>query len=66
MENHLNNPQNILCLIKNCFIDSIIVSFTQKKVTEKLMESLINTIKQFLVIWKEAIHDYYNIHIFAS
>lgn len=66
MESHLNNPQNILCRIKNCFIDSIIVSFTSKKVTEKLMESLINTTKQFLVVWKEAVHDFYNIHIFAS
>ena len=30
------------------------------------MESLINTTKQFLVVWKEAVHDFYNIHIFAS
>ena len=29
LENHLNNQQNILCLVKNCFISSIIKTYSE-------------------------------------
>ena len=47
-------------------MNSIQKEFSNIKVTGKMMEDLINSIKQFLVILKEVVIDYYYIDSWAE
>lgn len=66
MENHFSNERSIISHIKRCFVSSIQKEFSNIKVTGKVMEDLINSIKQFLVILKEVVIDYYYIDSWAE
>ena len=66
LESHFKNPKNIICLIRDCFVNSIIKTYSQVKMNDEVMEVLTNNIKQFLVILKGVVFYYYKIHTFLE
>ena len=66
LEGHFKNPKNIICLIRDCFVNSIIKIYSKIKMTDEVMEILTNNIKQFLAILKGVVFYYYKIYTFLE
>jgi hypothetical protein len=62
----MSDEKNILCQIQKAFINFVGKFYSDPKIASRDIENLTLNVKQYLVLLREAIFDYYNIGSFVD
>ena len=66
LEKHLNDPDSMLYHLKKKFMDHICLSHADSAATAQRMPHFVDSINQFMAIFKESVIDYYYLPSFAE
>ncbi len=66
IEKHFADDKNILCRLQKVFINYMTKFYSDPKVASRDIESMTNQIKQYLVLLRETVFDFYNLVSFTD
>lgn len=61
IEKHFSDEKNILCKLQRVFISYMKRFYSDPQIASRDIEAMTNQIKQFLILMRETVFDYYNL-----